>query len=961
METITTKNKINKLQVKTINVLLKSHMIIKRHKMFLATIIFSLSFLSIMAEGADDKKPPKSGLYDLCGSAYDSFLHIPLETKVFLLDKDSVILDTTTCDINEKYSSYEFKVPKKENQYIIKCVRKGYEDCYQSVSIKPRGRSYYTLVPQHLMKKKKDIYKNVDLDEVKVVGTRIQVAYRGDTLVYDASAFVLPEGSMLDVLVRKLPGAQLKDNGDIYINGQKVDYLTLNGNDFFKGKNKIILDNLPYFTVKDIKVYHKEKNLAEQYTTMGPKKDFVMDVNLKREYRHSHLANAEFGAGSDNRWKSQLFSLIMTDHSNIAVFGNANNVNEDRKPGQDGDWKPSDTSRGTKTTRQTGFYLQTEDKKKTLSEELDGLVEWNDNNQDSHTHSETFSSDGNIIKGNSSIDKNKEFHVSLNNTFQLFEPFVMSCFYSLDYGKTKSYSENRDSTYRAYLINHTEKYAKSLIDNIDTRIHLSMFKELPWGDTLGLSFNGNYLSNKPDELYSKNHTVYEHPANKDIRDYYTDNNHHGYEYQASLNYTFSLPQNWKIMPFWGYGQSFSSQQNANYRLDWLKDSTYDELGDLPSNEILQAQAFDSNNSYQYNDINKKYMSGISFYTGTKNSFFSINFPFNVYRERIHYRQSTLDTIARRSNFSFQPNITYNTYGPDKRSFSYSMNVEEPNFSMLMPFADNTNPLSLRINNPSLKKRIIHKLSANATFHPDSTDMSYWIGLDARYVHNAWGTRVTYNTNTGAFTYMSDNVDGNWDASLKGGFFRSLDNKRRFSLNVDANADYDHSADYDIAYNSEPSVISHVNTLKTGLNVKLKYRLRNFSAGITTKFMGRFSRSNHLDFEKINAYDYQYGGNLQYTIPLVNLTLATDMNMYSRRGYNSQQMNTDDLIWNVQLTRPLSKGNILLKLQAFDILHQLSNKSYTVNAQGRTEVWYNSLPRYLMFSVAFKFNQKMKNK
>lgn len=958
---MTIKTKMNRQPVKTIDIILNFCTIIKKHKMFLATIMFSLSFLSIMAQGSDDKKPPKSGLYDLCGSAYDSFLHIPLEAKVFLLDKDSVILDTTTCDIDEKYSSYEFKVPKKENQYIIKCVRKGYEDCYQSVSIKPRGRSSYTLVPQHLMKKKKDIYKNVDLDEVKVVGTRIQVAYRGDTLVYDASAFVLPEGSMLDVLVRKLPGAQLKDNGDIYINGQKVDYLTLNGNDFFKGNNKIILDNLPYFTVKDIKVYHKEKNLAEQYTTMGPKKDFVMDVNLKREYRHSHLTNAEIGAGSNNRWKSQLFSLIMTDHSNIAVFGNANNVNEDREPGQDGDWKPSDSSQGTKTSRQTGFYLQTEDKNKTLSEELDGVVDWSDSYQDSHAHSETFSSDGNIIKGNSSTEKNKEFHVSLNNTFQLFKPIIMSCFYSLDYGKTKSYSENRDSTYRDYLINHTSRDTKSLIDNIDTRIHLSMYKDLPWGDVLGLSLSGNYLSNKPDELYSKNHTVYENPTNKDIRDYYTDNNHHGYGYQASLNYSYSLPRNWKIMPFLGYGQSFSSQHNANYRLDWLKDSTYDELGDLPSNEILQAQAFDSNNSYQYNDINKNYFGGICIDTGTKNSFFSINLPFNFYKEHIHYRQSALDTIARRSYFSFTPNITYNRYGPNKRSFSYSMNVEEPKFYMLIPFADNTNPLSLRINNPNLKKRIIHKLSANATFHPDSTDLSYWVGVDAKYIHNAWGTRVTYNTNTGAFTYMSDNVNGNWNAALKGGFFRSLDSKRLFSLNVDANVNYDHSADFDIAYNSETSAISNVNTINTGLNIRLGYRLRSFSAGITSKFAGRFSRSDRKDFENINACDYQYGGNLQYTIPLIKLTLATDINMFSRRGYNSQQMNTDDLIWNAQLTEPISKGNILFKLQAFDILHQLSNKSYTVNAQGRTETWYNSLPRYFMFSVAFKFNQKMKDK
>ena len=72
------------------------------------------------------------------------------------------------------------------------------------------------------------------------------------------------------------------------------------------------------------------------------------------------------------------------------------------------------------------------------------------------------------------------------------------------------------------------------------------------------------------------------------------------------------------------------------------------------------------------------------------------------------------------------------------------------------------------------------------------------------------------------------------------------------------------------------------------------------------------------------------------------------------------MNTDDLVWNAQLTYPLAKGKIIAKLQAFDILHQLSNKSYSVNAQGRTEIWYNSIPRYAILSFAFKLNRNKKN-
>ncbi len=86
------------------------------------------------------------------------------------------------------------------------------------------------------------------MDGVEIKATKIQMVYRGDTLVYDATAFVLPEGSMLDGLIRQLPGAELSSEGEITINGKKVDNLTLNGKDFFKGDNKVMLENLTYGT-----------------------------------------------------------------------------------------------------------------------------------------------------------------------------------------------------------------------------------------------------------------------------------------------------------------------------------------------------------------------------------------------------------------------------------------------------------------------------------------------------------------------------------------------------------------------------------------------------------------------------------------------------------------------------------------------------------------------------------------
>ena len=84
-------------------------------------------------------------------------------------------------------------------------------------------------------------------------------------------------------------------------------------------------------------------------------------------------------------------------------------------------------------------------------------------------------------------------------------------------------------------------------------------------------------------------------------------------------------------------------------------------------------------------------------------------------------------------------------------------------------------------------------------------------------------------------------------------------------------------------------------------------------------------------------------------------------MFARRGYQQSEMNTTDWIWNAQLTHSFIKGKLLAKLQGFDILHQLSNTQYAMNAQGRTETWHNSIPRYVMLSLSWKFNVNPKKK
>jgi hypothetical protein len=101
-----------------------------------------------------------------------------------------------------------------------------------------------------------------------------------------------------------------------------------------------------------------------------------MDVSMKREYIHSILGNAEVGGGTKDRWMVRLFGMMAGEQTNVAAFGNANNINEDHRPGQDGSWKPSEMKRSIKTTKQAGINVQTGDKKKTVSDYFHALTEW---------------------------------------------------------------------------------------------------------------------------------------------------------------------------------------------------------------------------------------------------------------------------------------------------------------------------------------------------------------------------------------------------------------------------------------------------------------------------------------------------------------------------------------------------------------------------------------------------------
>ena len=166
-------------------------------------------------------------------------------------------------------------IARKYKSFTLRIMAERYEEYSQKITVDIGKREAYFVIPTIKLKRIHKM-KEVQLDGVTVTATKVKMVMHGDTIVYNADAFQLSNGSMLDELIRRLPGVQLKGN-QIMVNGRFVSSLLVNGSDFFKGNPAVALQNLPAYTVNKLKVYEKDDDMA--YIT-GEKKEKIRSHSL---------------------------------------------------------------------------------------------------------------------------------------------------------------------------------------------------------------------------------------------------------------------------------------------------------------------------------------------------------------------------------------------------------------------------------------------------------------------------------------------------------------------------------------------------------------------------------------------------------------------------------------------------------------------------------------------------------
>lgn len=947
---------------------------------------------------------------------------VKIRNASLLRSVDSVKVDTveTLFYENDNYKvSYMLPKFSTSGSYIIRVEADSFKTAFIPVEIKKiHKREMIRTMPTVYMHK---LRKNTDIElgEIVVKATKLKFYMDGDTLVYDADAFNLSEGSMIDVLIKKLPGVSMEKGGVIKVNGRKIDALLLNGKNFFDSNRELLLENMPAYMVNKIQSYERvPEKVKGTPMEKNAKKELVMNVKLKRDYSSGWLYNAEAGAGNtffrndenklDGKFLARLFGMHFSDKSSLLLFANANNLNDESRPGQQGEWSPFSQSGGLTTAYMLGTaYSTNKEGKYSYNGSLDGS--YHDYDEKNNTNAATFLESGDTYTRSYLAKKSYEWSASSNHSLTLqhndnwkdltkfLYVYVNPLFY---FRKWNNHSNSGSMTLSEDVSSHL---GKAWMDSIKSPACGEMLKRYAINRNMTLSKGmGHSVTEQVSALASFN------PAYNDFISFtlslfqsLTDNKNEQFEHYR-LDYPNSASSSNdfrnKYMPVVNRSNSVKLSPGAAFRLDkenvntiavdatMSHDYTYsnspiyllhklDEwslqdngnsthaLGMLPSMEDM-LQTLDKGNSSLSKSTQDACESSVRFmHNISKEKYFNsfeirLNMP--VKHETLNYTRGTqVDTLAQRTETFLNPSVSFYHSCFEKGlmlNFDYSMSHSAPSMVNLFNMHDDSDPLNVMHGNPDLKNTLSHSLNASYADRYGKVNFNTYINIDI--TENAIASSFIYNKQTGVRTVKPLNVNGNWSSNVGTSIDMPVIGDYVLSMNQSLQYQYTRSVDINGTDQTQASrsVVNNNN-----INESLAFVWRptdKMEYGISGQLNYQNSTSNRIDFSAINAYSFQYGAKAQIELPW-NMQVSADVTMYSRRGYSESTMNTDELVLNAHLSKKIAKSNLTIMFDGFDLLGNLSNVQRYVNAQGRTESFYNVIPSYGLLHVIWRPANKKK--
>ena len=842
------------------------------------------------------------------------------------------------------------------------------------------------------------------LKTVTATGMAAKVVVKEDTFVYNAAAYRAPEGSVVEELVKKLPGAEVSDDGKITINGKQVKKILVDGKEFMTGDTQTALKNLPTSIVDRIRAYDEKSDLSRITGIDDGDEQTVLDFGLKRGMNRGFFGNLDLAVGTHNRYAERVMAALFKDKYRIMFFGSAHNTNDMGFPGGGGGRGGRGGARnGLNSSKMVGVNFNFEE---TGLLKADASIRWNHNDGDalSKQSAENFvgkessfsnSNNQNYTRSNSwngqmrlewtpdsmtNIMFRPNFTISSNDGNQRStsatynkDPYLYVDQPLSEEGLKKlaewSYTTNADGSIDSsrVLVNTRDNinlsYGKSTSLNGMLQFNRKLNNR---GRNFTLRVDGNYSDNDNTSLSVSRVSLYQIGLDST---YYTNrysltpSTRKGYSLQA----TYSEPIARTMFLQFSYRYNYSTNESDRSTYDFSRLGGAFSQGVSP--EYRSWQPFLTHvpgnfNNYLDKDLSryseyKNYIHDIQLTYRWIQPKFQLNAGFMVQPQRSHYTQDYqgvyVDTVRNVTNMSPTLDFRYRFSNLSNLRINYRGTTSQPSISDLLDITDDSDPMNITKGNPGLKPSFTNSFQLFYNTYIQSHQRSIMTFANLSTTRNSISNLVTYDQKTGGRTTKPENINGNWNVNGAFMFNTAIDSVGMWNVNTFTNLSYVNNVSYLFDNIEKVSNKNHTRTTTVMERLSFSYRNSWLEVEPNGSLSYTHARNKLQSNSDLDTWSFSYGVNINYYSPW-GTNFNTGISQNSRRGYNDTSMNTNELVWNAQISHSFLTGKPLtVSLQFYDILHQQSNFSRVINAMQRSDTEYNSINSYAMLHVTYRFN------
>ena len=920
---------------------------------------------------------------NISGKVIESDSQEPVaQTTVRLLKSDSTMVTGSLTNLD---GIFRVKAPANGN-YIVQVTCVGFKPYTKNVKIsadKDIALGTIELKPDAIM-----------LKGATVTGQAAKVTLKEDTFVYNASAYRTPEGSVVEELVKKLPGAQVDDDGKITINGKEVKKILIDGKEFMTGDTKTAMKNLPTSIVERVRAYDQKSDLARVSGIDDGEEETVLDFGIKRGMNRGYMVNADLAAGTRSRYSGRIFAGMQSSDLKIFIPMSANNVNDMGFPGGGGG-RFGGGRQGLTATKMLGFNLNYEKKDRF---KLDASIRWNHSNVDAvvRRSTEDFMS-GNASTFSNNLTSNMSRTNSWNARFRLeWTPDSLTNImmrpqfnYNSNDGLGEGYSMTFDEDpFKTIKDPFDDEELQKLIDkgvvknrNVNNSISYSDSKSAGgWlqlnrrlnskGRNITLRFSGN-VGEGMSRSFTNSLVEYYQLVNQFGEDSTYQANRYAVTPTKNWNYglraTYSEPIFRQVYLQFSYQYQYSYTKSdratydfSNFAADFFgvtpRYRGWDDYLALLGGSPLEGFRDDKLSRFsEYRNYNHT----AEIMLRVVRKAYNLNIGFQVMPQRSHFTQDYqgvhTDTVRTVTNIAPTADFRWKISNVSQLRFNYRANSSQPSMSDLLDITDNSDPLNVRKGNPGLKPSFTQNFRLFYNNYIQNHQRSIMANVSFSTTRNSISNMVTYDAASGGRTTRPENINGNWNTFGMFMFNTAIDSAGFFNVNTFTTLSYNNSVGYVSVGRNTDSQKSTTKSTTVGERLAASYRNSWLEFELNGSLEYMHARSELQSNNNLDTWTFSYGGSLQMTAPW-GTQLSTSMNMNSRRGYNDASMNTNELIWNAQVSQSFLRGNALtLSLQFYDILHRQSTFSRTVDAMRRSDTEYNAITNYAMLHVIYRLN------